>query len=181
MEASQVGQHWRIHPPGQKTQIRSLGQEGPLERKWQPSPVLLPGEPRGQRSPVGYSSWGLKESNLTEWLSSNNSVCRPQMHPLCPLYRICPSHYRTLQWCIWVVWYTLHIKDTSYILWNYSDYRERVCVCVHTTLVLNCLMSFKAQHNNMCRLWTLQNSLSQQQILTKWMLSPFDATREGKY
>ena len=54
-------------------------------------------------------------------------------------------------------------------------------MCVHTMLVLNCLMSFKAQHNNMRRLWTLQNSLSQQQILTKWMLSPFEATREGKY
>ena len=29
-------------------------------RKWQPSPVLLPGESLGQRSLVGYSPWGRK-------------------------------------------------------------------------------------------------------------------------
>ena len=77
----------------------------------------------------------------------------------------------------------MHFAYKRHILYiiNYSDYRERVCVCVHSTLVLNCLMSFKAQHTNMRRLRTLQNSLSQQQILTKWMLSPFEAMREGKY
>ena len=35
----------------------------------QPTPVLLPGEFYGQRSLVGYSSWGCKESDITEWLS----------------------------------------------------------------------------------------------------------------
>jgi len=29
-------------------------------RKWQPTPVVLPGESHGQRTLVGYSSWGLK-------------------------------------------------------------------------------------------------------------------------
>ena len=29
-------------------------------RKWQPSPLLLPGESHGQRSLVGYSPWGHK-------------------------------------------------------------------------------------------------------------------------
>ena len=32
-----------------ETQIRSLGQEDPLEEGWQPTPVLLPGESHGQR------------------------------------------------------------------------------------------------------------------------------------
>ena len=40
----------------------------PWRRKWQPTPVLLPGESQGQRSLVGYSSWGRKESDTTEWL-----------------------------------------------------------------------------------------------------------------
>ena len=31
-----------------------------------PSPVLLPGESHGQRSLVGYSSWGHKESDPTD-------------------------------------------------------------------------------------------------------------------
>ena len=42
----------------------------PWRRKWQPTPVLLPGESHGQRSLVGYSSWGCKELDTTERLSS---------------------------------------------------------------------------------------------------------------
>ena len=38
-------------------------------RKWQATPVLLPGESRGRRSLVGYSPWGRKESDTTERLN----------------------------------------------------------------------------------------------------------------
>ena len=38
-------------------------------RKWQLTPVLLPGESHGQKSLAGYSPWGHKESDRTEWLS----------------------------------------------------------------------------------------------------------------
>ena len=34
----------------------------PWRRKWEPSPVFLPGECHGQRRLVGYSPWGRKES-----------------------------------------------------------------------------------------------------------------------
>ena len=37
-------------------------------RKWQSTPVLLPGKSHGQRSLVGYSPWGRKESDTTERL-----------------------------------------------------------------------------------------------------------------
>ena len=37
-------------------------------KKWQPTPVLLPGKSHGWRSLVGYSPWGRKESNTTERL-----------------------------------------------------------------------------------------------------------------
>ena len=37
-------------------------------RKWQPTPVFLPGESRGWRSLVGYSPRGRKESDTTERL-----------------------------------------------------------------------------------------------------------------
>ena len=40
----------------------------PGEGKWQPTPVLLPGEYHGGRSLVGYSPWGHKESDTTERL-----------------------------------------------------------------------------------------------------------------
>ena len=41
-------------PAVQETQVRSLGWEDPWRRKCQPTPVVLPGEPHGQRSLVGY-------------------------------------------------------------------------------------------------------------------------------
>ena len=37
-------------------------------RKWQPTPVLLPGKSHGWRSMVGYSPWGCKELDMTELL-----------------------------------------------------------------------------------------------------------------
>ena len=41
----------------------------PWRRKWQPTPVFLPGKSHGQRSVVGYSPWGHKESDPTEQLT----------------------------------------------------------------------------------------------------------------
>ena len=42
----------------------------PWGRKWQPTPVFLPGKLHGQRSLVGYSPWGHKELDTTKWLST---------------------------------------------------------------------------------------------------------------
>ena len=40
----------------------------PWRRKWQPTPVLLPGKFHGWRNLIGYSPWGHKESDTTERL-----------------------------------------------------------------------------------------------------------------
>ena len=40
-------------------------------RKWQPTPVFLPGKSRGQMSLVSYSPWGLEELDTTEQLSAH--------------------------------------------------------------------------------------------------------------
>ena len=40
----------------------------PWRRKWQSTPVLLPGKSHGQRSLVGYSPQGRKELDTTEQL-----------------------------------------------------------------------------------------------------------------
>ena len=56
-------------------------------RKWHPTPGLLPGESHGWRSLVGYSPWGRKESDTTEWL---------HLHVWCrvPLYKgFCRQEY----------------------------------------------------------------------------------------
>ena len=45
----------------------------PWRRKWQPTPVFLPGESHGQRSLAGYSPRGCKESDTTEQLSTQHT------------------------------------------------------------------------------------------------------------
>ena len=47
----------------------------PWRKKWQPIPVFLPGKFHGWRSLVGYSPWGLKESDTTEWLHLTLNKC----------------------------------------------------------------------------------------------------------
>ena len=44
----------------------------PWRRKWQPIPVSLPEKSNGQRSLVGYSPKGHKESDTTERLSTQH-------------------------------------------------------------------------------------------------------------
>ena len=43
----------------------------PQRIEWQPTPALLPGKSHGQRSLAGYSSWGGKESDMTEQLNTH--------------------------------------------------------------------------------------------------------------
>ena len=50
-----------------------LGWENPLEKGMLPTSVFLPGEFHGQRSLVGYSPQGRKESDMTEQLSLTGS------------------------------------------------------------------------------------------------------------
>ena len=40
----------------------------PWRRKWQPTPVILPGKSHGQGSQAGYSPWGRKELDTIEQL-----------------------------------------------------------------------------------------------------------------
>ena len=55
---------WNVGDPGLIPELGKI----PWRRKWQPTLVLLPGESHGGRSLVGYSPWGHKESDMTEWL-----------------------------------------------------------------------------------------------------------------
>ena len=49
----------------------------PWRRKWQPTPVSLPGESHGQRSLVGCSPWGRKESGTTRRLTLTYLLTSP--------------------------------------------------------------------------------------------------------
>ena len=54
----------------------------PWRRKWKPTPVFLPGEFHGQRNLVGYSPWGHKESDTTEWLRTHTHTRPILIHNL---------------------------------------------------------------------------------------------------
>ena len=45
-------------PAMRETWVRSLGGEDPLEKEMATYPRFLPGKSHGQRSLVGYGSWG---------------------------------------------------------------------------------------------------------------------------
>ena len=73
-----------------------------LRRKWQPTPVFLPGESHGQRSLVGYSPWGCKESDTTETagsLSFSIQCLRLLGHPdLSPSFSVLCSFHQNSAW-----------------------------------------------------------------------------------
>ena len=61
----------------------------PWRRKWQATPIFLPGKFHGQRSLTGCSPWGCKESVRTEPRNTHTATC------LCPVSSVCePSFCR---------------------------------------------------------------------------------------
>ena len=65
IRASQVAQMVNKLPALQENWVQPLGWEDPLENDMETHSVFLPGEFHGQRSLVGYSPWGHKESDMT--------------------------------------------------------------------------------------------------------------------
>ena len=64
----EVAQTVKCLPAMQETWVRFLGWEDPLEKEMAIHSSTLPGKSHGWRSLIGYSSWGRKESDRTEWL-----------------------------------------------------------------------------------------------------------------
>ena len=61
-------------PTMQETWVQSLGWEGLLEKEMSTYSNILPGKSQGRRSLVGYSPWGCKELDTTEWLQFSLSL-----------------------------------------------------------------------------------------------------------
>ena len=78
--ASLVAQTVKNLPAMWETWVQSLGQEDPWRRKWEPTPVFLPGEFHGQRSLAGYSPWGHKELITTEQIYRYSSFPLSYIH-----------------------------------------------------------------------------------------------------
>ena len=63
---SLVAQLVKNLPVMQETWVQFLGREVLWGRKWQPTPVFLPGESQGWGRLVGCRLWGRTESDTTE-------------------------------------------------------------------------------------------------------------------
>ena len=77
-------------------------------RKWQPTPVSLPGKSHGQRRLVGCSPWGCKElgttKRLTHTLSSlflltHTLIRSPNNYPVCPACQLSELECRCTRPC----------------------------------------------------------------------------------
>ena len=100
-----------IESPYQRRRHWSLGfyprvRKIPWRRKWQHTPVFLPGKSYGQRSLAGYSPWDCKESDTTEQLSPHQTsiVC------------ICQSQSSHSSQSALSPWISIHLFSTSVFL-----------------------------------------------------------------
>ena len=59
----------------------------PWSRKWQPTPVFLPGKFHEHGSLAGYIPWGCKESDMAERTHIQGPACSQRLFPLpCPFH-----------------------------------------------------------------------------------------------
>ena len=85
----------------------------PWRRKWQPTPVILPGKSHEQRSLVGRSPWGRKELHMVEWLYTLlwliiligywilNQPCKPGINPIGNVIQFCIHCWEFLHLYSW--------------------------------------------------------------------------------
>ena len=86
MGSLRVGHDWTTSP--------SLFTFMHWRRKWQPTPVFLPGESQGRRSLVGCRLQGCTESDSTEATQLQHPLCRSSCGSCSGLYFSLPSALR---------------------------------------------------------------------------------------
>ena len=106
-----------------RTNLEHLRNERVSHTVVQPTPVFLPGESHGQRSLMGYSPWGRKELDMTEWLSTHREnfifIHHLRMWPhfigslLMWLVKLKWSH-TGLGWALHHDWYPCKRRDKRY-------------------------------------------------------------------
>ena len=85
-------------------------------RKWQPTPVFLTRESHGQRSLVGNSPWGRKESDSTERLTHTHTRWGEES-----FYHKWMCSFVKCFFCIWLY---------GLLRWSYDFYASFVNVCI---------------------------------------------------
>ena len=94
-------------PAMQETRVWSLGWEDPLEKGMAIHSSILAWRIPLQRSLVGYSSWGVKESDTTEWLTHTHTHTHPNgyevlsyMGLICTSLMIITTQIITMVWSL---------------------------------------------------------------------------------
>ena len=77
----------------------------PWRRKWQPSPVFLPGKSHGQRSLVGYCPLGHKESDTTKGLSTHT-------------HHVASVSLNLEQFSVLLLWSLTVLKSAGFSFWK---------------------------------------------------------------
>ena len=91
-------------------------------RKWQPTPVFLPGESHGRRSLVGCSPWGRTESDTTEatWQQQ-------QQYIFIFSYRI---YHHFSRWSTHICIHCLDIGERSLLMYV-KEQKNQPCLCCY--------------------------------------------------
>ena len=101
-----------------ETQVSSLVGKIPWSRKGQPDPVLLSGKFCGQRILKGYSLWGCKESDMTEYthIHIHILVASPRLFITYHLSGnlICKIKYVFIPWILYRYFMFLCIMETCF-------------------------------------------------------------------
>ena len=139
---------WRIPGTGEPGGLPSMGSHrvrhdwsdlavvvADWSRKWQPTPVILPGKFHGRRSLIGYSPWGCKESDRTERLyfhfhsayTLNKQGDNIQLwHTLFPIWNQpivpCPVLKCCLLTCIQISQEAAQVVWYSHLFYNYPQF-----------------------------------------------------------
>ena len=127
-------------------------------RKWQPTPVFLPGESHGQRSLVGYNSCSHKESDTTE-------------HPCMD------DNYQLLSsWCFWSIYQFSSVAQSWPTLCDPMDSIMPSFLSITNSLSLLKLMSIKSvmpsNHHILCRPLLLPSMFPSIRVFSKESVLP---------
>ena len=85
-------------------------------RKWQPTPVFLPGESQGWGSLVGCSPWGRTESGMTQVTQQQAKFCKSRERKKTRKIHISLKEYHVTETLLNILYtYTLRCKYIYFI------------------------------------------------------------------
>ena len=115
--------------PGFDAWVRKV----PWSRKFQPTPVFLPGKVPGQRSRAGYSPWGLRVGH--NWVTWAHTHTIPGQDAVFPVSSYLSSAHALplLFWCLRNV-LNIFSSHLANVRWTYFFQVKHITLCTRWTL-----------------------------------------------